>query len=54
MALKNESNETQIIEHGERIAQLVVQPYITVTFNEIDNIGTTARGDGGFGSTGSR
>lgn len=54
VALKNESNETQIIEHGERIAQLVVQPYITVTFNEIDNIGTTARGDGGFGSTGSR
>ena len=52
VALKNESNELQYIEHGERIAQLVVQPYISVVFNEVDNIGTTARGEGGFGSTG--
>ena len=52
VALKNTSNEMQIIEHGERIAQLVVQPYCPVIFNEVDNIGTTARGDGGFGSTG--
>jgi dUTP pyrophosphatase len=54
VALKNESNETQIVEHGERIAQLVVQPYVCVNFEEADNIGTTARGEGGFGSTGSR
>lgn len=54
VALKNESNEIQYIEHGERIAQLVVQPYICVNFEETDNIGTTARGEGGFGSTGSR
>jgi len=53
VALKNESNELQYIEHGERIAQLVVQPYISVVFDEVDNIGTTARGEGGFGSTGS-
>jgi dUTP pyrophosphatase len=52
IALRNESNEIQYIEHGERIAQLVVQPYVNVSFNETDSIGTTARGAGGFGSTG--
>lgn len=54
VALKNESNEIQYIEHGERIAQIVVTPYCPVIFNETDNIGTTARGEGGFGSTGSK
>ena len=52
VALKNESNEIQYIEHGERIAQLVVQPYISVDFIETNEIGTTTRGEGGFGSTG--
>ena len=52
VALKNESNEIQYIEHGERIAQIVVQPYVCVGFEETENIGTTARGKGGFGSTG--
>lgn len=51
VALKNESNELQVIKHGERIAQLVVQPYLPVIFNEVKSIGTTARGEGGFGST---
>ena len=54
VALYNESREMQIVEHGERIAQLVVQPYIPVTFNEANSIGTTARGEGGFGSTGTK
>ena len=54
VALRNESNEVQIIEHGERIAQLVVQPYLPVIFNQVKTIGTTARGEGGFGSTGSK
>lgn len=54
VALKNESDEVQFIEHGERIAQIVVQPYIAVTFEETENIGTTARGTGGFGSTGTK
>ena len=53
VALKNTSDELQTIEHGERIAQLIVQPYYTVKFNEVESIGTTARGDAGFGSTGS-
>lgn len=54
VAIRNESDEVQIIEHGERIAQLVVQPYVWVRFEETDNIGTTARGEGGFGSTGTK
>lgn len=53
IALKNTSDTIQIIEQGERIAQLIVQPFNPVIFNETDSIGTTARGEGGFGSTGS-
>lgn len=52
VALRNESSEAQIVSHGERIAQLVVIPYLPVAFNEVKSIGTTARGSGGFGSTG--
>lgn len=52
VALKNTSNEIQIVEHGERIAQIVVTPYCPVVFNEVESIGTTARGEGGFGSSG--
>lgn len=51
VAIKNTSNELQVINHGDRIAQLVVQPYVSVKFNQVKSIGTTARGDGGFGST---
>ena len=54
VALKNESNEIQTIEQGERIAQLIVQPYVNVAFTAVDSIGTTARGGGGFGSTDKR
>lgn len=54
VALKNESDEPQKIYAGERIAQLIVQPFIPIEFNEVDNIGTTARGDNGFGSTGNK
>jgi dUTP pyrophosphatase len=54
VALKNTSNEMQVVEHGERIAQLVVQPYCPITLNETDSIGTTGRGENGFGSTGTK
>jgi dUTP pyrophosphatase len=54
VAIRNESSDVQTIEHGERIAQLVVIPYLPVTFNEVDSIGTTARGENGFGSTGNK
>lgn len=54
VALYNETDEMQYVEHGERIAQLVVQPFNPVIFNEVESIGTTARGDGGFGSSGTK
>ena len=54
VALKNTSDEVQIVDHGERIAQIVVTPYCPVIFNEVEEIGTTARGEGGFGSSGTK
>lgn len=41
-----------VVERGERIAQLVVARYVPVRFVEADRLGATARGGGGFGSTG--
>lgn len=52
VALYNDSDEVQEVKNGERIAQLVIQPYITVDFKEVDELPHTRRGDGGFGSTG--
>lgn len=52
VSLHNHSNSVQQIEDGERIAQLVITPYLTVDFVEADEISNTDRGAGGFGSTG--
>lgn len=52
VALHNHSNDTVTISNGERIAQIVITPYITATFNEVNELDDTARGEGGFGSTG--
>lgn len=52
VALHNHSNKTQWVNPGERIAQLIIMPYINVNFNEVDKLSKTNRGDGGFGSTG--
>lgn len=52
VALHNHSNTTQWVNPGERIAQLIVMPYVNVTFEEADKLTETERGDGGFGSTG--
>lgn len=54
VALHNDSNEYQTIENGERIAQLVVIPFLPVNFNEVDTLNETERGEGGFGSTGTK
>ncbi len=40
------------VEHGARIAQMVVAPVVQATFVEVDTLDDTARGAGGFGSTG--
>lgn len=54
VALHNDSNMTQYVDAGERIAQLVILPYLNVDFNEVDELNSTDRGEGGFGSTGSK
>lgn len=54
VALHNHSHFTQTIEAGERIAQLVIQPYIKADFIELDELDNTTRGEGGFGSTGAK
>lgn len=50
--LYNDSDIIQIITNGERIAQLVVLPYLPVAFEEVEQLEETIRGEGGFGSTG--
>ena len=50
--LMNHSNENFEIKVGERIAQAVIQEVIQATFEEVDELSDTARGAGGFGSTG--
>ena len=52
MAFKNDGEEVQIIENGERLAQLILLPYIIFDINEVDTLSETERGEGGFGSTG--
>lgn len=52
VALHNDSAQTRVIENGERIAQLVVLPYLEADFSETDSLGETERGEGGFGHTG--
>ena len=52
VCLHNHSDMDQTIECGERIAQLVITPYITASFIECDELSDTVRGEGGFGSTG--
>ena len=41
-----------VVGHGERIAQMIVAPVVQVRFQEVDTLGDTLRGAGGFGSTG--
>ncbi len=53
-ALHNHGREPQIIEPGERIAQMVIAPYVTASFVLADELDDTVRGDGGFGSTGTK
>ena len=54
VALYNHSNEAKTVASGDRIAQLVITPFITAAFTEVSSLKETIRGDGGFGSTGSK
>ncbi|MCR4831593.1 MAG: dUTP diphosphatase [Pseudobutyrivibrio sp.] len=52
VALHNDGGQARVITPAEKIAQLVVVPFLSVDFNEVSNLSDTARGEGGFGSTG--
>ncbi len=54
VALHNHSSQVQSISDGERIAQLVVTPFLPVEFVEVKELSDTVRGEGGFGSTGTK
>ncbi|WP_394974372.1 dUTP diphosphatase [uncultured Croceitalea sp.] len=52
--LVNLSNEDFTVEDGERVAQLVIAKHERADWNEVDVLSDTARGAGGFGSTGTK
>ena len=52
VALYNHSKEERTVNAGDRIAQLVVLPYVPVDLTEVEKLDDTERGDGGFGHTG--
>lgn len=54
VSLHNHSEIAQTVAAGERVAQLVITPYITAEFIAVDELTETDRGAGGFGSTGSK
>lgn len=54
VSLYNHSKVIQTIEPGERIAQLVISPFIKAAWNIVDELEETGRGTGGFGSTGTK
>ena len=52
VVLHNHGDTDQVVLPGERIAQLVIVPYLTAEFEECTSLSQTERGEGGFGSTG--
>ena len=54
VALHNHSGAAEVVSKGERIAQMVIAPYLKAEFSVVDELSDTARGEGGFGSTGTK
>ena len=54
VALHNHTSEPKTVADGERIAQLMVAPYYVAEFTEASELSDTVRGEGGFGSTGTK
>ena len=52
--LRNHGPIPQTIEPGERIAQMILMPYMAANFLEAESLSDTLRGEGGFGSTGTK
>lgn len=54
VALHNHGETEQTVSHGERIAQLVIAPFLKAEFTLSEELTETVRGEGGFGSTGTK
>ena len=54
VALHNHSSQPREVEAGERIAQLVIAPFLKGDFEECEELEETLRGAGGFGNTGTK
>ena len=54
VALYNQSGQVQTVEQGERIAQMVITPYLVCEYEQVEQLEDTVRGQGGFGSTGTK
>ena len=54
VALVNLGAAPYVVSHGDRIAQCVIAPVLQAGFEVVDELDSTARGAGGFGSTGTR
>ena len=54
VALHNHTDRTQTVEGGERVAQLAIVPFLKAEFELADELSETVRGEGGFGSTGTK
>ena len=54
VSLINLGDAPYVVQHGDRIAQMIVAPVVQVGFEVVEALGDTARGPGGFGSTGRR
>lgn len=52
VALHNDSEETRIVNQGQRIAQLIIHSYVPAEYVEVNELSQTKRGSNGFGSTG--
>ena len=52
VALINLGAEAYVIRHGDRIAQMIIAPVVQARFEVVEQLSQTARGEGGFGSTG--
>lgn len=54
VSLYNQSGVTQTVEPGERLAQMIITPFLKADFICCDELSDTLRGTGGFGSTGTK
>ena len=52
VALHNHTDQNKKINHHDRVAQIVIVPYLSVEFNTVDELSETLRNQGGFGSSG--